>query len=503
MIGVIYARYSEGPRQTDQSIEGQVADCRAYAEQHGIQIADVYADRHISGRSVDGRDAFQQMIRDAEKHLFDCVIVWKVDRFGRSREDIAVNKMRLRRAGVVLMYARESVPDGPEGILMESLLEGLAEYYSADLRQKVVRGQRESAKKGRLPIGAMPIGYARDAAGLCVVDENAAEGVREVFHLAAINAPILQQQEALARRGILTKKGTLIGQASIYRMLRNEHYIGAPWVIHGVEVPCPAIITKEQFDAAAAYRKGRKLNASGRAGVEYLLSGKCFCETCGKMLQGRSATGKSGRRYYYYECPEKGHLRMHRDELEDLVIRSTFEDVLTDEMIEALTKKIMELQEARRADDPAAALEAQIAALQARADNLVTAIESGGGARLVARLDEVENELEDLQQKALEARAPKPVVPEPIVRGWLQSLQASDLKDPKARKRLVSTFVAGVTVGPDEVTIAYNAQEKGLRCVRVDPGKWTSRSGTRTPQHVPRVVDGLIILQIKRASRPE
>jgi DNA invertase Pin-like site-specific DNA recombinase len=155
MVGVIYARYSEGPRQTDQSIEGQVADCRAYAEQHGIQIADVYADRHISGRSVDGRDAFQQMIRDAEKRLFDCVIVWKVDRFGRSREDIAVNKMRLRRAGVVLMYARESVPDGPEGILMESLLEGLAEYYSADLRQKVVRGQRESAKKGRLPLAIL------------------------------------------------------------------------------------------------------------------------------------------------------------------------------------------------------------------------------------------------------------------------------------------------------------------------------------------------------------
>ena len=122
MKGVIYARYSEGPRQTDQSIEGQVADCRAYAEQKGIDVVGIYADRHISGTSTAGRDEFLRMIHDAERQAFDCVIVWKIDRFGRSREDIAVNKMKLRKAGVALMYAREAVPEGPEGILLESLL---------------------------------------------------------------------------------------------------------------------------------------------------------------------------------------------------------------------------------------------------------------------------------------------------------------------------------------------------------------------------------------------
>ena len=495
MRGVIYARYSEGPRQTDQSIEGQVADCRAFAADHGIDVVDVYADRHISGKSIDGRDAFQQMIRDAERRLFDCVIVWKIDRFGRSREDIAVNKIKLRRAGVQLMYAREAVPDGPEGILMESLLEGLAEYYSADLRQKVIRGQRESAKKGRLPVGHLPIGYVRNEEQLPVVDENGAEGVREVFRLAAEGQPIQLQQEALARRGFLTKRGTLIGQATIYRMLRNEHYIGAPWIVQGVEVPCPAIITKEQFDAAARFQRSRKLNASGRAGVDYLLSGKCYCEKCGKMLQGRSATSKTGRRYYYYECPEKGHLRAQRDELEDLVIRKTFEDVLTDEMIGKLTKRIMEIQEERQMDDPAAALVAQIAALQVRADNLVAAIEAGGGARLVARLEEIEKQIADLRGQGAEVRTAKPIVPEPIVRGWLQSLQAADLRDPAARKQMIRTFVEGVLVGPEDVTIAYNTTEKGLRGVRVDPEKWTQRSRTRTLE----VRDGYIILHAKRA----
>ena len=137
MLGAIYARYSPGPNQTDQSIEGQVADCRAYAEENGIQIVEIYADRHISGKSVVGRNEFLRMLHDAEQRRFECVIVWKIDRFGRDRQDIALSKMKLKRAGVHLMYARESVPDGPEGIILESVLEGLAEYYSAELAQKL------------------------------------------------------------------------------------------------------------------------------------------------------------------------------------------------------------------------------------------------------------------------------------------------------------------------------------------------------------------------------
>ncbi len=164
MLGVIYARYSPGPNQTDQSIEGQVADCMAYAERNRIQVLEVYADRHVSGKSITGRNEFQRMLHDAEHHRFECVIVWKVDRFGRDRQDIALSKMKLRKAGVRLMYAEESVPEGPEGIILESVLEGLAEYYSADLRQKIMRGKRESAKKGRYP-GGPPADRLQDRRG--------------------------------------------------------------------------------------------------------------------------------------------------------------------------------------------------------------------------------------------------------------------------------------------------------------------------------------------------
>ena len=372
MRGVIYARYSEGPRQTDQSIEGQVADCRAYAADHNIEIIGIYADRHISGTSTEGRDEFLRMMHDADRHAFDAIVTWKIDRFGRSREDIAVNKIRLRKAGVVLHYAKESVPEGPEGILLESLLEGLAEYYSADLRQKVVRGIRESAKKGKISAGQIPIGYMRSPEdGRLVLDPVKAEAVREVFRLHISGASMIDLQQALYKRGIRTKKGDLPSQSTVYRMLRNEHYLGR-FEVQGVEILVDPIIDRETFEEAAKHFKGSRQNAAGRADVEYLLSKKCRCALCGKLLHGAYSTSHTGAAYHYYRCSSGSKCKLKpipQHELEDLVIRHTCEDVLTEEMIWKLTKKIMEIQEAGRQQDPATALRKELLGLKKKQSN--------------------------------------------------------------------------------------------------------------------------------------
>ena len=81
------------------------------------------------------------MIKDSDKKLFDIVLVWKLDRFARNRYDSARYKTQLKKNGVKLMSAMEIISEGPEGIILESVLEGYAEYYSADLAEKVVRGQ--------------------------------------------------------------------------------------------------------------------------------------------------------------------------------------------------------------------------------------------------------------------------------------------------------------------------------------------------------------------------
>ena len=139
MTAVIYARYSSD-NQREESIEGQIRECTAYAEKKGFTVVKHYIDRAISVKT-DNRPQFQQMIKDSDKKLFDIVLVWKLDRFARNRYDSARYKTQLKKNGVKLMSATEIISEGPEGIILESVLEGYAENYSADLAEKVVRGQ--------------------------------------------------------------------------------------------------------------------------------------------------------------------------------------------------------------------------------------------------------------------------------------------------------------------------------------------------------------------------
>ena len=122
MKGVIYARYSSD-NQTEASIEGQLRECMEFAERTGINVIGNYIDRAFSAKS-DHRPEFQRMIKDSYKHAFDCIIVWKLDRFSRNRYDSAHYKTLLRKNGVKVISAMESISEGSEGILLESVLEG-------------------------------------------------------------------------------------------------------------------------------------------------------------------------------------------------------------------------------------------------------------------------------------------------------------------------------------------------------------------------------------------
>ena len=138
MKAVIYARYSSD-NQREESIEGQLRECTAFAEKNGIMILRHYIDRAFSAKT-DNRPEFQNMIKDSAQGLFDIVLVWKLDRFSRNRYDSAHYKAILKKNNVKVVSATEKISDGSEGILMESILEGFAEYYSADLSEKIVRG---------------------------------------------------------------------------------------------------------------------------------------------------------------------------------------------------------------------------------------------------------------------------------------------------------------------------------------------------------------------------
>ena len=127
---VAYARYSSAG-QRDVSIEQQLADIRAFAKREGFTIVHEYADHAKSGfKNSSARTAFQSMMKAAESGSFDTLICWKVDRFGRNREESALFKGRLRRFGVKVLYAMEPIPEGSAGVLLEGMLEATAEWYS-------------------------------------------------------------------------------------------------------------------------------------------------------------------------------------------------------------------------------------------------------------------------------------------------------------------------------------------------------------------------------------
>ena len=175
MNAVIYARYSSD-NQREESIEGQLRECREFAEKNDIQVIDVYTDRAFSAKT-DNRPDFQRMIKDSAGKKFEVVIVWKLDRFARNRYDSAHYKSVLKKNGVKVISATETISQGAEGILLETMLEGMAEYYSAELAEKVTRGMTENALKCKYNGGTLPIGY--------VIDEN------QRFRLDPIEAPMV------------------------------------------------------------------------------------------------------------------------------------------------------------------------------------------------------------------------------------------------------------------------------------------------------------------------
>ena len=119
---VIYCRYSSDS-QTEQSIDGQLRVCTEYAKSHDILILDTYIDRAMTGTN-DNRPDFRRMIKDSAKRAFDIILVYKFDRFSRNKYETAIHKKTLKDNGVKVVSATEFVPDTPEGIIFESMLEG-------------------------------------------------------------------------------------------------------------------------------------------------------------------------------------------------------------------------------------------------------------------------------------------------------------------------------------------------------------------------------------------
>lgn len=300
---VIYARYSSSS-QTEQSIEGQLHKCHAFAERNGYTVINEYIDRGKTGTNAN-RPAFQNMISDSEKGLFSAIIVYMVDRFARSKEDSVLYKALLRRNGVKVLYAEEQIGDTDEGYLIEGLLEMFAEQYSTKLSKRVKHGLVETRAKGNFTGGNLLIGY-KVVDHKVVVDEERAPIIKEVFEKYADGVSMKAIIDDLNKRGIRTNKGNKFTPKSLQHALRNKKYIGEYYFNDEKIDGYPAIIDKVIFNKVQTIIDSHKhAPATEKAKVEYLLYGKAFCGYCGANIVGTSGRGKHGEKHYYYVCAKK------------------------------------------------------------------------------------------------------------------------------------------------------------------------------------------------------
>ncbi len=264
---VIYARYSSDS-QTEQSIDGQLRVCTEYAKNNDILILDTYIDRAMTGTN-DNRPDFQRMIKDSSRKKWDYVLVYKLDRFSRNKYETVIHKKTLRDNGVKVLSAMENIPDTPEGIILESLLEGMNQYYSAELSQKVKRGMNETRQKGNFTGGFLVYGY-KVVDKKVVIDENKADTVRYIFEQYAMGVYVKDIIKALTEKGILNRNKPF-ARNTVYNILRCEKYSGI--YRHGDEVFTniyPQIVDTETFNKV---RDKINANRYGKRSVEvvYLL----------------------------------------------------------------------------------------------------------------------------------------------------------------------------------------------------------------------------------------
>lgn len=403
---VIYARYSSD-NQTEQSIEGQLRVCQDFAQRNDILILNTYIDRAMTGTN-DNRPDFQQMIKDSVNKDFQYVIVYKLDRFSRNKYETAKYKKMLKDNGVKLLSAMENIPDTPEGIILESLLEGMAEYYSAELAQKVKRGMHETRLKGYFQGGLLAYGYKLDGRKI-VIDEDKAEIVRYIFKQYANGVYVSTIIKELTSQGILNK-GKPFAVNSIYHILKSEKYTGRYYKNNQLyDNMYPRIIDDETFEKV---RAKSKVNHYGKRSVKavYLFRNKLICGYCGKPISAESGTARNGTKRNYYKCI--GIKKYHNDCEKETIRQDILEQFLLDTIIEELSKpKIMNemVNNLMHAQESLYSLNSILSRLEkgkkqaeTTLNNIMSAIEMGVINKTTnTRMKELENQIEDIERQIL------------------------------------------------------------------------------------------------------
>lgn len=467
MTAVIYARYSSSG-QREESIEGQLRECHDFARRNGLTVVGEYVDKALTGRS-DKRPDFQRMLRDCERGVFQAVICWKMDRFARNRYDSAMYKYKLKRNGVRIFYAKESIPEGPEGIILESVMEGYAEYYSENLSQNVKRGYYDSALELKT-LGQTVLGLRKGPDGRFEIDPATAPIVRRIFEEYAAGERAKDIYTRLNDEGYRTSRGGLFNKNSLRRILQNEKYVGVyEFRDIRVEDGIPAIVDRELFDRCQGMvEKHHRAPAADRA-TSFLLTAKLFCGHCGEPMTGDGGTGRSGRVYNYYTCNGR---RVHKCQkeraskewIEQLVVDELVDLIHSDDFVNEVADKCMEFQQREKDQSALRALEARQKENEKAIQNMLAAIEAGIiTPSTKSRLMELEAERGQIEKGIAQQLIAEPTLERDQVVYFLERFRDGDVSDEGYRAFLVDTFLNSVYLYDDDKLVLV-LNYTGERC---------------------------------------
>ena len=437
------------------------------------------------------------------------VIVWKLDRFARNRYDSANYKAVLKRNGVKVMSATESISEGSEGILLESVLEGMAEYYSADLSEKVIRGHTENALKCKYNGGTLPIGYTTDKEQNYHIDLLTAPFVLEAYQNYDEGMTMSEIAAVLNQHEIKNTRGGRISIDNVASLLKNRRYTGE-YIYRDIVVPngIPAIVPKDLFDRVQEkIAKNKKAPARHKAEDDYILTTKLFCGECKSLMVGESGTSATKQVYHYYKCVSaKKHTGCNMKPLrkawiEDVVVEEIRKALHDDKLIDDIVHMFMEFQQKENTVIPH--LEHELAETEKAINNMLNAIEQGIITPMTKkRLDALEEKHRNIETEIVKEKMKHPLLTEEQVRFWFERMREYDITVLEQRKRLIDTFVNAIFVYNDRLLFTFNYKRDAKTVLFSDLKSSDITKGVRPKSEVqPNLRFSFIFSQILAKSR--
>lgn len=482
----LYARFSSD-NQRSESIDAQIRAMTAYCAQRHISIVETYIDEAKSA-TTDRRPSFQQMISDSGLHSFNIVLVHKLDRFARNRYDSAVYKRELKKNGVTVYSVLENLDNSPESIMMESVLEGMSEYYSQNLAREVMKGMRETALQCKHTGGKPPLGYDVDPVSRkLVVNPQEAEAVKLIFQMYSEGCGYSEILTVLHGKGYQTKNGKEFQKNSLYSILtnpkyqgiyvfnrssaksitgtRNTHLLKDSENIITVEGGVPQIVDEETFTQVQRRIDSHK-HTGGRANAKtnYLLSGKVYCMECGRAMVGNTRySGRNKERYVTYRCPSKryscSNKEINQEYLERYIVALLEKLIFNPAAMREIVKKIEE-KSSSRAEDAGrerVKLQAAIDKLDESISNITNVIMSGVvSAALTNKLAELEQEKAQIEADVGKLEMKETAGQEVMIDPLLIPQEYTGLRDSPsspAYKEFIQGFIRGIEVGRYGLTV--------------------------------------------------